>query len=418
MSTTLRNLAFLALTLFGSSALPAIAGDDAVRIERTGDNDAVVALGVPLAEGSDLRATFDFGATKGLLGPSSNPSDQSGFVNADMTLVAVNHQPATKSSYVHLFLRSVDGDVTFLISNARVARLLREPWAKSAANSLRVESQLPAERFRYRASILPAVVIPMPSPSPSTRKGPSHWRGDGLQLPPIDLEKTAGAHMGGLGSGRPGSGAPMVECFRKIDLAALERLELVNAGDQKAIGSTLVELRSNGLLIFYFSPEHTQEFVPFLYTATQFGGRRRWLACPWCRRRCRVLYRAKRLRCRKCLELIYESTRQPWHQRVLDQADKLAFRVAGAAAAVYDPTTSQTSRSACAGRRTGGLRRGTAILLMRWPSASRRNSGWGPRIDLSACRLQSLAAMRRIRSRTRLPATATLRKRSMVNTSS
>ena len=73
MSTTLRNLALLALTLFGSSALPAIAGDDAVRIERTGDNHAVVALGVPLAEGSDLRATFDFGATKGLLGPSSNP---------------------------------------------------------------------------------------------------------------------------------------------------------------------------------------------------------------------------------------------------------------------------------------------------------------------------------------------------------
>ena len=81
--------------------------------------------------------------------------------------------------------------------------------------------------------------------------------------------------MGGLGSGRQGSSAPTVESFRKIDLAALERINLVNAGDQQAIGSTLVELRRDGLLIYYFHPERTEEFVPFLYTATQFGGRRR-----------------------------------------------------------------------------------------------------------------------------------------------
>jgi hypothetical protein len=142
--------------------------------------------------------------------------------------------------------------------------------------------------------------------------------------------------MGGLGSGRLASGAATVESFRKVDVAALARLELVNAGDQKAIGSTLVELRRDGLLIHYFSPERTQEFVSFVYTETQFGGRRRWLSCPRCRRRVRVLYRAQRFRCRKALGLVYESTRQPWHQRVLDQADKLAFRVAGANSALYD----------------------------------------------------------------------------------
>ena len=54
------------------------------------------------------------------------------------------------------------------------------------------------------------------------------------------------------------------------------------------------------------------------------------------RRRCRIIYRAQRFQCRKCLGLVYESTRRPWYQRVLDQADKLSFRVAGAAAAVYD----------------------------------------------------------------------------------
>jgi len=127
-----------------------------------------------------------------------------------------------------------------------------------------------------------------------------------------------------------------VESFRKIDLAALARINLVNAGDQQAIGSTLVELRRDGLLIYYFSPERAEEFVPFLYTAPELGGRRRWLSCPRCRRRCRVLYRAQRFRCRKCLGLVYESTRQPWRQRMLDQADKLSFRVAGSDAASYE----------------------------------------------------------------------------------
>ena len=142
--------------------------------------------------------------------------------------------------------------------------------------------------------------------------------------------------MGGSGSGRPASDRATVESFRKIDLADLERLELNNPGDQRAIGSTLVELQRYGLRIIYFHPERLEEFVPFTYTATQFGGRRRWLSCPRCRRRCRILYRAQRFRCRKCLGLVYESTQQSWHQRMLDQADKLSFRVAGAAAAVYD----------------------------------------------------------------------------------
>jgi hypothetical protein len=52
--------------------------------------------------------------------------------------------------------------------------------------------------------------------------------------------------MGGWGSGRQGSGRPTVESFRKVDVTALERINLVNAGDQQAIGSTLVELRVVG----------------------------------------------------------------------------------------------------------------------------------------------------------------------------
>ena len=49
--------------------------------------------------------------------------------------------------------------------------------------------------------------------------------------------------MGGFRSGWQGSSAPTVESLRKLDLADLDRLELRNEGDQKALGSTLVELR-------------------------------------------------------------------------------------------------------------------------------------------------------------------------------
>jgi hypothetical protein len=131
--------------------------------------------------------------------------------------------------------------------------------------------------------------------------------------------------VGGLGSGWQGSSAPTVESFRKIDLAALERINLVNAGDQQAIGSTLVELRRDGLLIYYFNPDRAEEFVAFVYTPAQFGGRRGWLSCPRCRYRCRILYRAQRFRCRKCCGLVYESTRETWGQRALSTNLALAY---------------------------------------------------------------------------------------------
>jgi len=110
------------------------------RMERTKDGHSVVLLTVPLYEGSDLHATFDFGKTKGFLGSSSNP-DQDSFVNADGTIIAINHIPATKSSFVHMWLRLSDSDLLFLNNvNERVARLLRGRFAESAIGFLRVEA--------------------------------------------------------------------------------------------------------------------------------------------------------------------------------------------------------------------------------------------------------------------------------------
>lgn len=115
---------------------------DPVRLGQTQDARGLVGFTVPLSKDEgNLEATFDFGHTKGFLGPSSNPSDQSGFSNADKTIVAVNHQPVTKSSYVHLFLRSPSGDITFINDvNGRVAGLMKDRWAETAKHFLRVES--------------------------------------------------------------------------------------------------------------------------------------------------------------------------------------------------------------------------------------------------------------------------------------
>jgi hypothetical protein len=76
-----------------------------------------------------------------LLGPSSNPTDQSGFANSTQDLFAVTVEPATKAAFVHFFLTSVKGNVVFANDvNARVAKLLSPPWKDDAKGFLRVET--------------------------------------------------------------------------------------------------------------------------------------------------------------------------------------------------------------------------------------------------------------------------------------
>ena len=110
---------------------------------RADDERPIFAITVPLSEAEDdLVVTFDFGHPKGFLGPSKDPTDGAGFSNADNTILAVNHQPETKSSFVHLFLRSpASGDLVYLNNiNKRVARLLKGKRADTARYFLRVES--------------------------------------------------------------------------------------------------------------------------------------------------------------------------------------------------------------------------------------------------------------------------------------
>jgi hypothetical protein len=78
--------------------------------------DVTITLAIPAtnAEAGLVRCSFTFQTTKGLLGPSSNPTDQSGFVNSARDLFAVTVEPATKAAFVHFFLTSAKGNVVFV----------------------------------------------------------------------------------------------------------------------------------------------------------------------------------------------------------------------------------------------------------------------------------------------------------------
>lgn len=57
---------------------------------------------------------FRLGSEKGLLGPSTDPGDQRPFEIEEGWLVALNEQPATKTSFAHLYLRDGKGKWTEL----------------------------------------------------------------------------------------------------------------------------------------------------------------------------------------------------------------------------------------------------------------------------------------------------------------
>ena len=105
------------------------------------DVTVTLALSATDPETGPVSSSFTFQTAKGLLGPSSNPTDQSGFANSAQDLFAVTVEPATKAAFVHFFLTSAKGNVIFVTDvNARVAKLLSPPWKDDAKGFLRVET--------------------------------------------------------------------------------------------------------------------------------------------------------------------------------------------------------------------------------------------------------------------------------------
>ncbi len=84
-------------------------------------------------------AAFTFDTGKGLIGPSNNPMDQSGFKNSARDLFAIAVAPATKSAFVYFFLAGKTRFILLNDVNTRVAGFLPQPWRDDAKEYLRVE---------------------------------------------------------------------------------------------------------------------------------------------------------------------------------------------------------------------------------------------------------------------------------------
>ncbi len=160
--------------------------------------------------------------------------------------------------------------------------------------------------------------------------------------------------MGGRGSGRSGWGGVLTDkCheYHSIDLAWLRRKKLLNLGHWSTVtwsragretGSVRIECLQWGVRLVYRQRragdewQDVNEFVPFVESATRFGGTRQWFRCLTCAARCRVLYGGTHFRCRRCHRLKYESQYEAAYARACSQAHALRRRL-GCVGSLDDP---------------------------------------------------------------------------------
>jgi hypothetical protein len=101
----------------------------------------------------------------------------------------------------------------------------------------------------------------------------------------------------------------------------------------KPTGSINIVAQVDGVRLLYWviGPKgermRIDEFVPFRYTPTRFGGHRQWLMCRRCGRHCRLLFGGRYFRCRQCHGLTYASRNETPAQRAMHRADRIANRL-------------------------------------------------------------------------------------------
>jgi hypothetical protein len=134
------------------------------------------------------------------------------------------------------------------------------------------------------------------------------------------------------------------EDYRAVDLTALRRKCFLKPGYSGRItwsraGSVTAwidyRVESHGLRLIYRTRpsggewRNVDELFPFVYTVTNFSGRRRWVQCLSCHRRCRVPYGGAHFRCRRCHGLRYESQYEPSWLSGTSRAQKIRERYGG-----------------------------------------------------------------------------------------
>jgi hypothetical protein len=138
--------------------------------------------------------------------------------------------------------------------------------------------------------------------------------------------------------------AARCETYHAIDLAWLRRQKMLKPGRASSIKWThaggapasvgLVSSDDYVQLTYRYRAGHAwqqaREIVSFTHTPTCFGGRRRWFACPACRKACRVLFGVP-FRCRRCHGLHYSSQYQSAGRRAAGRLQSLRTRLGGSA---------------------------------------------------------------------------------------
>jgi hypothetical protein len=110
--------------------------------------------------------------------------------------------------------------------------------------------------------------------------------------------------------------------------------------------------------------------VTYTFTATMFGGHRKWFSCPGCRRPCRVLYGANGLLCRRCRGLKYASQSEASHWRAQRKASGIRRRLGASGNSFDGPFPTATAHAlgnvrapagyGCHAARAMGCRRGVS----------------------------------------------------------
>jgi hypothetical protein len=98
-------------------------------------------------------------------------------------------------------------------------------------------------------------------------------------------------------------------------------------------GSISIVTQGNGVRLLYWITGSNggrisvDELMPYCYTETRFGGRRQWLMCLKCGRRCRRIFGGRYFRCRQCYGLKYASRNESSAQRAMHRADRIGNRL-------------------------------------------------------------------------------------------
>jgi hypothetical protein len=152
--------------------------------------------------------------------------------------------------------------------------------------------------------------------------------------------------MGGWGSGRYSRRRTRLDDLLAVDVRRLRRQGRLEPGYDgtaptsrggREVGDVFMR-RHGGVLVLRYGlavedgtrEETVEDRVPLLRTAQPGGGERPWFACPGCGRRCAVLYRAPRFRCRACVGATYASQYVSKGGRPFHRARAIRVRLGGA----------------------------------------------------------------------------------------